>query len=411
VSLLLDALKRAEQEKQNAKGAERAAPADGARLAAANSPAAAPPSLELQPLAGPGAPPPRSEPAIAAQTLFNAKTPREEAARNRGAVWAGIGAVVTVVIAAGAYVWYSINVLTPPAPIAAARPRPAATAALPPQGADAAGASRRDVEAAPSRAIAVEPPASAAAAGAGFAVEAARVPSAAPSASPSVAPASAPATREESALRMLREQPPASPEPLRLARTADKPRVTAEVAAGYQALRGGDLAKARRDYAAAAAAEPANLDAQLGLATVEARSGNRAAAVLRYRKVLELDPRNPTALAAMASLEDLARPDALESQLRGDLSGSAASAGLHFTLGNLYAAQSRWNEAQAAYFEAHRLQPDSADIVHNLAVSLDQLGQGRLAADHYRRALEASRTQATQFDPAAVVRRLGELRR
>jgi hypothetical protein len=47
--------------------------------------------------------------------------------------------------------------------------------------------------------------------------------------------------------------------------------------------------------------------------------------------------------------------------------------------------------------------------VHNLAVSLDRMGQPRLAAQMYRRALEAARAQATQFDTAAVERRLAEL--
>ena len=78
-------------------------------------------------------------------------------------------------------------------------------------------------------------------------------------------------------------------------------------------------------------------------------------------------------------------------------------------LGNVYASQSLWTQAQAAYFEAHRLDPGNADIAHNLAVSLDRIGQPRIAATMYRRALDASRTQATQFDPAAVQRRLAEL--
>jgi Flp pilus assembly protein TadD len=76
----------------------------------------------------------------------------------------------------------------------------------------------------------------------------------------------------------------------------------------------------------------------------------------------------------------------------------------------VYVAQSRWTEAQAAYFEAHRLEPGNADVLYNLAVSLDHLGQSRLAADYYGRALEASRGQAAQFDPVPVARRLRELR-
>ena len=70
----------------------------------------------------------------------------------------------------------------------------------------------------------------------------------------------------------------------------------------------------------------------------------------------------------------------------------------------------RWNEAQAAYFEAYRLDPEAADVAYNLAVSLDHLGQNRLAADFYQRALTASGQQSVQFDKGQVSRRLAELK-
>ena len=145
------------------------------------------------------------------------------------------------------------------------------------------------------------------------------------------------------------------------------------------------------------------------MATIEARSANRAVATEHYRRVLELDPRNATALAGLAALADFSRPDALEAQLQADLERLPESAALQFTLGNLYAAQARWSEAQAAYFEAHRLDPGSAEIAHNLAVSLDHVGQRRLAAGFYRRALEGARGRVPPFDAAAVARRLAEL--
>src|SRR5258708_5932584 len=133
------------------------------------------------------------------------------------------------------------------------------------------------------------------------------------------------------------------------------------------------------------------------------------AAASHYHKALALDPRNAPALAALAALTDFPRPEAIESQLRGDVARYPQSAALRFTLGNLYAPQGRWSEAQLEYFEAHRLDPASADIVLNLAVSLDHLGQRRVASEYYRRALAAARTQATQFDPVPVERRIAEL--
>ena len=50
-----------------------------------------------------------------------------------------------------------------------------------------------------------------------------------------------------------------------------------------------------------------------------------------------------------------------------------------------------------------------ADILYNLAVSLDHMRQTRLAADFYRRAVESAQAQPTQFDPASARRRLAEI--
>lgn len=218
-----------------------------------------------------------------------------------------------------------------------------------------------------------------------------------------------PPTREQTAAELLRQAPALREPPVRLDRAAPTQRIPAEVATGYEALRNSDLAGARRAYTAAVAADSANVDALLGMATVEARGGNIGAAGAAYRKALELEPRNATALAGLATLSDPSRHGNVEARLREDLMRYPQSAPLHFALGNVFSAQARWSEAQAEYFEAHRLDPSSADIAHNLAVALDNLGQGRVAAQFYRRALDAARTQPAQFDPAPVARRLAEL--
>jgi tetratricopeptide (TPR) repeat protein len=399
MSLLLDALKRAEQEKLS-KGPDRIGLAEAPQ--AANSPSS---SLELQPVTPPppaGVAMNRND-AAKAQTVFNAKTaPRAEDKSNRATLFAIAGAIGIVVIAAAGYVWYSIKLLTPPPIAAKMRPRPPPAPTPAPASSEPSSASKMEALMQPGAHANLPPLATLTAA--------APKPAAA---TPAAAAPGAPAMNADQAavLGLLKAAPPAPPaEPLRLERTAGSARVPAEVTTGYEALRTGNFDAARRNYAAAVAADPASLDAQLGLATVEARSGNRGAAVNHYRKALELDPRNGTAAAGMAALADSARPEMVEAQLRADLQRSPRSAALHFALGNLYVAQARWGQAQAAYFEAHRLDPANADILYNLAVSLDHLGQARLAADFYDRALDASRGQATQFDTAGVSRRVAELR-
>ncbi len=404
MSLLLDALKRAEQEKlarQGERAPEREA-ANAPHVSASTAPASA---LELQPLAALPSPPgaKRSESAAhAAQVVFAAKTAqRESDPRGKGMVWVIVGVVVIVVVAAGAYVWYAISALAPNPP-AGPRLRP------PPLAAQSSGSipqssSSKEAGAAP----ASQPPFS----------PLPPPPMTAPAVlSLGIEPKSAPRKRDDAprveplAAQVLAQSTPASPPPLRLSRTSEAPKVPGEVASGYAALGSGNMAAARRSYQAALASDSASLDARLGLATVEARSGNRSAAALQYRKALEVDSRNPTALAGLASLADFSRPEQMESQLREDSARNPESAALHFALGNVYVTRSRWREAQAEFFEAYRLDPGGADIAYNLAVSLDNLGQQRLAAEYYARALDSARTQAAQFDPAVVARRLAEIR-
>jgi tetratricopeptide (TPR) repeat protein len=188
------------------------------------------------------------------------------------------------------------------------------------------------------------------------------------------------------------------------------------LAAGYAALAAGDYVAAKQRYAEAIAANSNSADAHLGFATAAARSGNAAdgpLAINHYQRVLEIDPRNATASAALI---------VLAGGKDGNIAGGPSSAGekemglkrliaqdpnaanAHFLLGNLYAEAGQWREAQPAYFEAARLMPQNADYNYNLAVSLDQLGQGATALNFYRRALAAN--VKGQFERAAVERRI-----
>ena len=400
MSLLLDALKRAEQEKN-------------ARHPAASRPvAAAGAGLELQPIAhgagvagqGAAAPRPDATAAQTAQGVFQAKAPDREEKGSRAGLWLLVGAVAVVAIAAASYVWYTVKSLTP-AQANASRPRPAAiappasSASLPPT------AAMGNIVPAPGTPLSTT---TSTATSSAPAAPAPTPPAAA--ARPPPAPVAAPV--ETSADRIAREASAiAAPPPLQLERSAPAGRrVPVELAGGYEALRKGDWPAARRAYETALATDPTSVDAHLGLATLAARQSNRVVASDHYRRALDLDPRNATALAGLAALADYSRPDALEAQLRSDLDRAPESAALHSTLGNLYAAQGRWREAQSAYYEAHRLDPTSPEIAYNLAVTLDQMGQSRLAAGFYQRALEGTRGRATAFDPAAVQRRLAEIR-
>ena len=177
----------------------------------------------------------------------------------------------------------------------------------------------------------------------------------------------------------------------------------------YQAFQRNDLVAARDAYQRALTREPTNRDALLGLAAIDVRSGQLNSAEARYLKLLEIDPRDSHAVASLISLRGQLDPVASESRLKSLIASQPDVALLHFSLGNQYAQQSRWSEAQAAYFKAHSVDPENADYAFNLAVSLDQLHQGKLALEFYQRALALTDRRAASFDPTRARLRVQEL--
>jgi len=177
----------------------------------------------------------------------------------------------------------------------------------------------------------------------------------------------------------------------------------------YLAYRGGELDKARQLYLAMFDKDTGNPDVLLGLAAIAQQQGENQTAAQFFGRMLALDPRNAAANAGMAALN--ADLDYSESRLKILLREQGNSATLHFALGNLHAGQSRWGEAQQAYFNAYAREPGNAEYAFNLAVSLDHLGQKKLAVQHYRRAMQLDPSHSAGFDHAQISQRAQELAR
>ena len=177
----------------------------------------------------------------------------------------------------------------------------------------------------------------------------------------------------------------------------------------YLAYRGGKLNEAWRLYLAMFKKDAHNFDALLGLAAIAQQRGENQAAAQYFGRVLALDPRNAAANAGMSALS--ADDDHNESRLKTLLREQGNSDALHFALGNLYAGQSRWGEAQQAYFNAYTLESGNAGYAFNLAVGLDHLGQNKLAMQYYQRALQLDETHRAGFDHAQLSQRVHELAR
>jgi len=296
-----------------------------------------------------------------------------------------LAALGVVAVGYGGYVWWQMqpHYAVPAAAAIPARPAQVAAAPVVPQTPSPPPAA----QAPPSTGVALIPP-----------IQPVR-PRPRPQQAPSV-PAPGPASIASSPAQT--SSPP-------IAVNVPVPSVDPQVQQGYQAFQRGDLAAASESYQKALAREPNNRDALLGLAAIDVRNGQFESAEARYLKLLETDPRNSQAVAGVLSLRGGLDPVASESRLKTLIAGQPQAAQLHFSLGNQYAHQSRWSEAQAAYFKAYSIDPENADYAFNLAVSLDQLRQRKPAQEYYRRALALVDKRPASFDPAQARTRLQEL--
>lgn len=187
-----------------------------------------------------------------------------------------------------------------------------------------------------------------------------------------------------------------------------KAEINTDLAVAYRALQEGSLDLAQTHYQRLLQQEPRNLDALLGMAVVAGRRDQLDEAGKYYLRALEVAPKNPVAQAGLLSLLGMADPAGSEARLR-QLLAQQPAAFLHFSLGNLLAAQARWNEAQQAYFQAYHLNADNADYAFNLAVSLEHLNQPQPALTYYRRAVQLLQSHGAGFRREAAEARIAKL--
>jgi tetratricopeptide (TPR) repeat protein len=174
----------------------------------------------------------------------------------------------------------------------------------------------------------------------------------------------------------------------------------------------GDLSTARADYEQALREEPTNRDALLGLAALDVRAERYESAEALYLRLLQADPRDVEAQAALIALRSgRSDPLATESRVKLLLAADPGAHALNFALGNQLASQNRWAEAQREYFKAYTAEPDNADFAYNLAVSLDHLRQPRQALDYYQRAILLADKHGASFALEAARARAVELAR
>lgn len=200
---------------------------------------------------------------------------------------------------------------------------------------------------------------------------------------------------------------PEDDNPIRV--TREPLRVDPAISRGFDAFNRGELTMAQLEYERARKADPRNPDILHGLAAIALRQGRYDQAETYFRQVLESDPQDSVALAALLNQRGQMDPGATESRLKSLAASQPELAAPHFSLGNLYARQARWSDAQQAYFRAYSAEPDNPDILYNLAISLEHLRQNKLAAQYYAQAITAATNRPAGFDKALAVARLKSL--
>ena len=175
----------------------------------------------------------------------------------------------------------------------------------------------------------------------------------------------------------------------------------------YEAYNAGDDANAQKLYKQVLQRDVRDVDALLGLGAIATRQGRNADANGWFAKVLELDPRNSMAQAALLDTQPQGSEANSESRIKNMLAKHPNDPNLHVALGNFYAEQNQWPAAQQAYFDAYSLN-SSADNAFNLAVSLDQMGKPKLALPYYQRALEQA-SSTSSIDKAALEARIAAI--
>lgn len=191
--------------------------------------------------------------------------------------------------------------------------------------------------------------------------------------------------------------------------TAPQLKPDATLAEAFDAFQAGNLAVARAAYEKLLQADPRSSEALHGLAAIALREGRADVAAVAYLRILDANPSDAAAHAGLVGLDTRSDPVASESRIKSLLAAQPDMPVLNFALGNLYARQGRWDEAQQAYFKAVTGDGNSPDYLFNLAVSLDQLHQPSLAAQYYGRALMAAANRPAAFDRAQASSRLRQL--
>lgn len=185
----------------------------------------------------------------------------------------------------------------------------------------------------------------------------------------------------------------------------------------YEAYQRGELSVAQSLYQQVLTESPQQRDAMLGLAAIASSNQDALAAMQLYSGLLARDPSDSVARAGLLALRPAGSIADQEREFRRLLAQQGNVAAVVYAVGNFYATQGRWNEAQRHYFNALQLAkadqlngiPVNPDYAFNLAVSLERINQADVAGTYYQEAITFAASHTASFDLSIARSRLASL--
>jgi len=177
----------------------------------------------------------------------------------------------------------------------------------------------------------------------------------------------------------------------------------------YAAYQKGDDQLALVKYNAVLDIDPDNRNALLARAAINIQNKRIAEAIRDYRRILFVNPKDSLAMSSMIAVANYS-PEQSETQLKLMIRDEPDSHYLNFTLGNIFGAQNRWQEAQKKYFTALENNPHDPNYAYNLAVSLEHIAKPQVAIAYYELALNNYTRGLATFSKDVVDARLEILR-
>ena len=172
------------------------------------------------------------------------------------------------------------------------------------------------------------------------------------------------------------------------------------IANGYKAFNSAKYQAAKLEYNKALKFAPNSVDALLGLGAIALIEEDKVTAKRFYKKVLDLNPQNTTAINAISAMNN--NIQANETTYKQSIAENTNNPWAYFNLGNYYLDQQDWSKALFAFKQANQIAPNSPDIVYNIGIALDNLDRIKPAIAAYKKAVNLANYKTASFDVYAV---------